>query len=63
VDILGDWAAENEIKINPNKCKIVRFTKARVKDRSNYTLGDLLIPEASISKYFRNNLAQRLKLS
>jgi len=48
---LGEWAAENGMKINPSKCKAVRFTRARVKDPLNYTLGDQFIPEASSCKY------------
>ena len=28
---LGEWAVENEMKINPDKNKAVSFTKARVK--------------------------------
>ena len=51
LDRLGEWEAENEIKINPSKCKAVRFTGARVKDPLNYTLGYQLIPEASSCKY------------
>ena len=51
LDRLGEWAAENAMKINPRKSKAVRFTRARVKDPLNYTLGDQLIPEASICKY------------
>ena len=43
--------AENEMKINPSKCKAVHFTRARVKNLLNYTLGDQLIPEASSCKY------------
>jgi hypothetical protein len=43
--------AENEMKINPSKCKAVRFTRVRVKDLLNYTLGDQLIPEASSCRY------------
>jgi hypothetical protein len=57
---LGEWAAENEMKINPSKFKAVRFTRARVKDPLNYTLGDQLIPEESSCKYLgiilRSNL-------
>jgi hypothetical protein len=30
---LGEWAVENEMKINPDKSKAVGFTRARVKDR------------------------------
>ena len=48
---LEEWAAENAMKIYPSKCKAVRFTRARVKDPLNYTLGDQLTPEASICKY------------
>jgi hypothetical protein len=38
-------------KINPSICRAVRFTRARVKDPLNYTLGNQLIPEASSCKY------------
>jgi len=48
---LGEWAAENAMKINPSKFKAVRFTRTRVKNPLNYTLGDQLIPEASSCKY------------
>jgi hypothetical protein len=27
LDSLEEWAAENEMKINPSKCKAVRFTR------------------------------------
>jgi hypothetical protein len=27
---LGDWATENEMEINPSKCKAVRFTRAQI---------------------------------
>ena len=50
LDRLGDWAAENAMKINPSKCNLVRFTRARVKDSLNYKLGDQLISEASSCK-------------
>ena len=39
------------MKINPSKCKAVRFTRAWVKDPLNYTLGDQLILEVSSCKY------------
>jgi hypothetical protein len=48
---LGEWAVVNAMKINPNKSKAVRFTRARVKDPLNYSLMDTLIPEASSCKY------------
>jgi hypothetical protein len=32
LDRLGEWAAENGMKINPSKSKAIRFTRARVKD-------------------------------
>ena len=51
LDRLGEWAAENAMKINPSKCKAVPFTRARVKEPLNYTLGNQLIPEASSCKY------------
>jgi len=47
---LRERAAENAMKINPCKCKAVRFTRGRVKDPLNYILGDQLIPEASSCK-------------
>jgi len=51
LDRLEEWAAENAMKINPSKFKAVRFTRTRVKNPMNYTLGDELIPEVSICKY------------
>ena len=48
LDRLGEWAAENAMKINPTN---VRQLRAPVKDPLNYTLGDQLIPEASSCKY------------
>jgi len=51
LDRLGEWAAENAMKIYPSNCKAVRFTRDRVKNQINYTLGDQLIPEASSCKY------------
>jgi len=34
----GEWAVENETKINPGKSKAVSFTKAKVKERIRYYL-------------------------
>jgi hypothetical protein len=47
----GEWAVENEMKINPDKSKALSFTKARVKERVRYYFGEQLIPEASSFKY------------
>lgn len=47
LDRLEKLALENTMKVNPGKSKAVSFTKARVKDRLNYFLGDQKIPEAS----------------
>jgi hypothetical protein len=47
LDRLGEWAGENEMKINPDKSKAVRFTRARGDDPLNYYFGDQRIPEAS----------------
>jgi len=47
LDKLEESAAENAMKINPSKCKAVRFARAQVKDPLNFTLEDQLIPEAS----------------
>ena len=51
LDRLGEWAVENEMKINPSKIKAVRFTRARLKDPLDYLLANTLIPEASSCKY------------
>ena len=51
LDRLGDWAVENEMKINLSKSKALSFTRARVKDPLNYTLRDQKIPEDSCCKY------------
>ena len=52
LDWLEEWAVENAMKINPSKIKVIRFTRARVKDPLNYSLMGTLIPEASSCKYF-----------
>jgi len=39
------------MKINPGKIKVIRFTRARVKNPLGYSLGDQKIPEASSCKY------------
>jgi len=51
MDRMVEWVEENAMKINQGKSKAVSFTRARVKDRLNYFLGDQIIPEASSCKY------------
>jgi dsDNA-binding SOS-regulon protein len=53
LDRLGDWAVENEMKMNPNKRNALSITRARVKDRLNYKLRNKNIPEDSCCKYLR----------
>ena len=48
---LGEWAVDNEMKINPGKSKEGSFTQARVKERIRFYFGDQLIPEARSFKY------------
>jgi hypothetical protein len=38
LDRLGEWAVENEMKINPNKSKTISFTRARGRDPLNHCL-------------------------
>ena len=40
LDTLGECAAENRMKINPSKCKTIRFKKERVKNPLGYSFGD-----------------------
>ena len=58
--ILGEWAVENGMKINPGKSKAVSFTRAQVNDLLNYSLLDQVIPEASSCKYFGKILCSDL---
>lgn len=57
---LGEWAVENEMKINPDKSRAVSFTKAKVTERPRYFFGEQVIPEAGSFKYLgiiiRNDL-------
>jgi hypothetical protein len=53
LDTLGEWAVENGMKINPSKCKAIRFMRAQVKNPLGYSLCDQKIPEASNCKYLR----------
>ena len=48
---LGEWAVENEMKINPCKNEVANFTKARVKERIRCYFGDQLILQASSFEY------------
>jgi hypothetical protein len=43
---LVEWAVENEMKINSDKIKAVRFTRASVKDRMTSYFGGQLIPKS-----------------
>jgi len=47
LDTLGEWTVGNGMKIHPGKSKVIRFTRARVKNPLGYSLGDQKIPEAS----------------
>jgi len=40
LDTLGEWAAENGMTVNPSKSKAIRFTRTRVKNPLDYSLGD-----------------------
>ena len=51
LDILGEWAVENGMNINPGKSQAIRFTRARVKNPLGYSLRDQKIPEAIGCKY------------
>jgi hypothetical protein len=51
VNRLGEWAFENEMIINSAKSKAVCFTKARVMESLNYSLGDIVISKANSCKY------------
>jgi hypothetical protein len=48
---LGECAFENEMIINPAKSRAVCFTKARVTESLNYSLGDIVIPKGKSCKY------------
>jgi len=39
LDILGEWVVETWMKINPVESKVIRFTRARVKNPLGYCLG------------------------
>jgi hypothetical protein len=51
LDTLGEWAVENGMKINSGKCKVIRFTRAQVKNPVGYSLSDQKILEVSSCKY------------
>ena len=51
LDRLGEWVVENAMEMNPNKSKVIHFTRARVNDPLNYSLMGILIPEVSSYKY------------
>ena len=48
LDTLGEWAVEKGMKINPGKSKVIRITRARVKNPLGCFPCDQRIPEARI---------------
>jgi hypothetical protein len=44
---MGNWALENDMKINTNKSKAISFMRAWGRDPLNYSLRDQNIPEAN----------------
>jgi hypothetical protein len=46
----GEWAAENAMVIKPGRSTAVCF-RSRVTELLNYSLRDMVIPEASSCKY------------
>jgi hypothetical protein len=48
---LGEWAAENDMKINLGK-KAVSLTKAMVKEKKRYNFADQFIPETRSLKNY-----------
>ena len=53
LDRLGEWAVENEMKINAGKSKALSLTTARVKNPLHYSYKDQRIREASCCKYLQ----------
>jgi hypothetical protein len=51
VNRLEECAVANAMVINPAKSKAVCFTRVRVTEPLNYSLRDIVIPEASSCKY------------
>jgi hypothetical protein len=51
LDTLGEWAVENEMKINPGKSKAIRFMRAGVKNPPCYSLGGQKVMEVNSCKY------------
>jgi hypothetical protein len=49
---LKEWEVENAIIINPTKSNAVCFTTARVTELLNYSLRNIVIPEASSYYYY-----------
>ena len=50
LETLREWAVKNGMKINPGKCKAIRFMRAQVKNPLGYSLCDQKILEASSCK-------------
>ena len=51
LDTLGEWEVENGMKINPGKCKTIRFTTAPFKSPQSYSIREQKFPEKSSCKY------------
>jgi len=53
---LGDWAEENEMKINLNKSKALSFTRARVKEPLNYSLGTKRFLKLAVANIWESSI-------
>jgi hypothetical protein len=51
LNLLGEWAVENVMVINPAKSKAVCFMRTRVTEPLYYLLWDIVILEVSGCKY------------
>jgi hypothetical protein len=60
LDRLGEWAVENEMKINSNESKAISFTRARGRDPINYCFRNQNVSKANFCKclgIIRNHLS------
>jgi hypothetical protein len=57
---LGEWAFENEMIINPNKCKAICSTKVRAMEPLYYLLRNIVIKEVISCKYLVISLCNNL---
>ena len=60
IDMINMWVTENEMKLNLDKCAIVKFGRKKKVDEGQYTLGNKQVAQKEGYKYLGVVLNEKL---